>query len=89
MGTALKNTKSATLGLVIGSILMLLGMISFIYAWVSYKAIYDYLKGQLAKAVKRNYPSNLNLITVTITSSVLVLVFAIGFVFLLSKGQLF
>lgn len=83
MGTALRNTEGSTLGLFIGGILMFLGMISFIYAWISYKAIYDYLKGDLADAVERNYPSNLNLITVTITSTTLVLVFIIGFVFLL------
>lgn len=83
LGTALRDSESATVGLILGGTLILLGMLSFIYAWIGFKAIYDYLQENFSEMTDNNYPSRLNLTTVTITSVVLVLVFAAGFGLLL------
>ncbi|GEK89140.1 protein of unknown function [Alkalibacterium putridalgicola] len=83
LGTALRDTENATVGLILGGCLIFLGMFSFIYAWIGYKAVYDYLKGYFSDTTERNYPSTLNLTTVTIISVVLLIVFAAGFVLLL------
>lgn len=83
LGTALRNSADATAGLVLGGTLILLGMLAFIYAWIAFKAVYDYLQEYVSDDTEMNYPSKLNLTTVTITSVVLVVVFAAGFGLLL------
>lgn len=83
LGTALRESDAATIGVILGGTLVLLGMFSFIYAWIGFKAVYDYLKANLTDTKEINYPSKLNLTTVTVISFVLFLVFAAGFVMLL------
>lgn len=83
LGTALRDSADATAGLILGGILIFLGLLSFIYAWIAFKAVYDYLKKHVADDSGMNYPSTLNLTTVTMTSVLLILVFSAGFGLLL------
>ncbi|GAA0353315.1 hypothetical protein GCM10008932_02930 [Alkalibacterium iburiense] len=83
LGTALRDSEGATAGLILGGALIILGMFSFIFAWIGFKAIYDYLKEQFKDDDDKSYPTTLNLTTVTVISVVLFVVFAAGFGLLL------
>lgn len=83
LGTALRDSESATIALILGGTLILLGMFSFIYAWIGFRAVYNYLKEQYEEKEGKDYPTKLNLTTVTIMSLVLFIVFAAGFGLLL------
>lgn len=83
LATAFLQTDNASTALIIGGILVFLGMFAFIYAWIGFKVVYDYLNKQFPEKTDTRYPSHLNLITVTIISVVLLLVFGAGFILLL------
>lgn len=58
-------------------------MFSFVYAWIGFSAVYNYLKNQYEEKEGKDYPTKLNLTTVTVMLLVLFIVFAAGFGLLL------
>lgn len=83
LGQLLNDSESKNLALFIGGTLILLGMMCFVYAWFGFKAVYDYLKKISIGESNKGYPVVMNLLTVTIMSVVLFIVFVVAFAFLL------
>lgn len=83
LGELLNDTASKNLALVIGGALIFLGLMCFVYAWVGFKAVYDYLKKISIGESGKEYPVTMNLLTVTIMSVVLFIIFVVAFAFLL------
>lgn len=83
LAQALQNTESNEFALLIGGALIILGLLSFVYAWFGFKSVYDYLKESMEEEDASKYPFTMNLTTVTIISVVLFVVFVIGFWMLL------
>lgn len=83
LGQLLNDTENRTLALSIGGALILLGLMCFVYAWIGFKSVYDYLKNTSIGERSKEYPYTINLLTVTVMSVVLFIVFVIAFAFLL------
>ncbi|PJH69294.1 hypothetical protein CVR96_27075, partial [Salmonella enterica subsp. enterica serovar Typhimurium] len=43
MGGFLRDNNDAAIGSIIGGILIVLGILTFLYAWIEYKITYDYI----------------------------------------------
>lgn len=81
-GTTLQNSENSTAALLIGGTLIILGLLCFVYAWLGFKAVFDYLRKSFIDN-EGKYPFTMNLVTVTLISVVLFVVFVIGFGLLL------
>ncbi|MFO8069505.1 MAG: DUF202 domain-containing protein [Alkalibacterium sp.] len=68
--------------LFVGGALIVLGLLCFVYAWIGFKSVYDFLK-ENSRSAHRNYPFKMNLITVTILSTLLFIIFVVGYGLLL------
>lgn len=79
LGTALSKTRYSTLALIIGTILILLGMGTFIYAWHSFKEAYKYIEKYYETDVINLQSFKLNTIIVTVFSMVLLITSVLGF----------
>lgn len=82
LGSLLQNSDNKTVALFLGGALILLGLLCFVYAWIGFKSVYDYLKNN-SRSTHKNYPFKINLITVTILSTLLFVIFVIGYGLLL------
>ncbi|MGP6139511.1 YidH family protein [Jeotgalibaca sp. A127] len=83
LGQALHNTENRNTALLIGGAMILLGLLCFVYAWISYKAVFDYVKHTFLDSDKEIYPTKMNLITVTVLSGMLLVIFVLAFSMLL------
>ena len=76
---ALQTNATNELALIIGGILIILGLLCFVYAWFGFKSVFDYLRKNMDEQDASEYPFTMNLTAVTIISVVLFIVFVIGF----------
>ena len=76
---ALQTNATNELALIIGGILIILGLLCFVYAWFGFKSVFDYLRKNMNEQDASEYPFTMNLTAVTIISVVLFIVFVIGF----------
>lgn len=83
LGQLLSDTQSKNIALIIGGALIGLGLMCFIYAWIGFKSVYDYLKKTSIGESGKEYPFTMNLVTVTILSVVLFIIFVVAFGMLL------
>lgn len=83
LGQALHNNENSNTALLIGGTMILLGLLCFVYAWISYKAVFDYVKHTFFDNDKEIYPTKMNLITVSVLSGVLLVIFILAFSMLL------
>lgn len=83
LAQALQDTESREVALLVGGALIILGLLSFVYAWFGFKSVYDYLKETMDVEDASKYPFTMNLTTVSIISVVLFIIFVIGFWMLL------
>jgi uncharacterized membrane protein YidH (DUF202 family) len=83
LGQALRNSEAGNMSLLLGGALIILGLMCFIYAWLGFKRVYDYLKYTFGDDEDKNHPFTMNLITVTILSVTLFGIFVLGFGMLL------
>lgn len=82
-GQLLRDSENFQVALFIGGTLIVLGLMCFIYAWIGYKSVFDYIKNSFEDNEMKNYPFRMNLLTVSILSIVLFIVFVAGFGMLL------
>ncbi len=82
LGQALRNSEGRNMPLLLGGALIILGLMCFIYAWLGFKRVYDYLKYTFGDENEKD-PFTMNLITVTILSATLFGIFVLGFGMLL------
>lgn len=82
LGQALRNSEGRNMSLLLGGALIILGLMCFIYAWLGFKRVYDYLKYTFGDENEKD-PFTMNLITVTILSATLFGIFVLGFGMLL------
>lgn len=80
---ALQSTNSKEVSFLIGGTLITLGILCFVYAWLGFKSVFDFLKKNLERKDADDYPFTMNLVTVTILSVALIIIFVIGFWMLL------
>lgn len=78
----LNDTENRMIALLIGGALIFLGLVCFVYAWIGFKSVYDYLKKTFIGESDKKYPFTMNLLTVTVMSVVLFIVFVVAFAFL-------
>lgn len=83
LAQALQNSESNHMALLIGGALIVLGLLSFVYAWFGFKSVYDYLKKTMDEEDASEYPFTMNLTTVSIISAVLFVIFVVAFWMLL------
>jgi len=81
LGSILRDRSGATVGSIIGGTLIVLGILTFLYAWIEYKVTYNYLRNTLSDSEESDHPSRLNFITVSIITSVLLAASVLGFFF--------
>lgn len=79
----LRDSENFQIALYIGGTLIVLGLMCFVYAWLGYKSVYDYIKKSFLDNDMKNYPFKMNLVTVSVLSVVLFIVFLVGFSMLL------
>lgn len=79
----LRDSENFQIALYIGGTLIVLGLMCFVYAWLGYKSVYDYIKKSFLDNDMKNYPFKMNLVTVSVLSVVLFIVFLVGFGMLL------
>lgn len=79
----LRDSENFQVALYIGGTLIVLGLMCFVYAWLGYKSVYDYIKKSFLDNDMKNYPFKMNLVTVSVLSVVLFTVFLVGFGMLL------
>jgi len=82
LAQALQSDQGRNLALLLGGTLIILGLMCFVYAWLGFKSVYDYLQATFDDE-DNTYPFTMNLTTVTILSVVLFVVFVIAFATLL------
>ncbi|MER2064241.1 MAG: DUF202 domain-containing protein [Alkalibacterium sp.] len=82
LGSLLQDSENRTVALLLGGALIILGLLSFVYAWFGFKAVFDYLKEHY-NGTEKDYPFTMNLTTVTIISVMLFVIFVIGYGMLL------
>lgn len=79
----LQEINPGAMPLLIGGILMALGVVSFIYGWYGFRAVYKFLQ-ETTLMVDQKYPYRMDYVLVTIMTIVLVIVFILGFSILLT-----
>lgn len=79
----LRDSENYRIALLIGGTLIVLGLMCFVYAWLGYKSVYDYIKESFLDNDMKNYPFTMNLLPVSVLSVVLFIVFVAGFGMLL------
>lgn len=79
----LRDSENFQVALFIGGTLIVLGLMCFIYAWIGYKSVFDYIKNSFVDNEMKNYLFRINLLTVSILLIVLFIVFVAGFGMLL------
>lgn len=79
----LRDSENFQVALFIGGTLIVLGLMCFIYAWIGYKSVFDYIKNSFVDNEMKNYLFRMNLLTVSILLIVLFIVFVAGFGMLL------
>lgn len=82
LGSILQNSDNQTVALLVGGALIVLGLLCFVYAWIGFKSVYDFLK-ENSQSKHDKYPFKINLITVTILSTLLFIIFVVGYGLLL------
>lgn len=82
-GKLLQDTGSGDVALLLGGILIVLGILCFVYGWYGFHEIYKYLKKTGVFEDKREYPFKRNLFIVSLMTVTLILVFVFGFTLLL------
>lgn len=82
-GQVLRDSENFQVALIIGGTLIVLGLMCFVYAWVGYKAVFDYIKKSFIDNDIKDYPFRMNFFTVSILSIVLFILFLVGFIMLL------
>lgn len=83
LGQLLQDSENRNIALTLGGSLIILGLLCFVYGWISYKAIFDYVKETDQGDKEKSYPTIMNLITVTALSGMLLLIFIVAFALLL------
>lgn len=83
VGQLLQDSESRNVALLLGGSLIVLGLLCFVYGWISYKAVFDYVKKTDHASLEENYPTIMNLITVTALSGMLLVIFVVAFSLLL------
>lgn len=83
LGQALRNSENRTVALILGGALIVLGLLCFVFAWIDFKAVFDYIKRASESPDEKKYPFTMNLITVTILSASLCVIFVAAFAMLL------
>ncbi|WP_277630493.1 DUF202 domain-containing protein [Atopococcus tabaci] len=79
LGTALRDSESQNVALLLGGALIILGLMCFVYAWFGFKAVFDYLRESSVLQGEKEYPFTMNLTTVTILSVTLFIIFVVAF----------
>src|SRR5690625_5080325 len=64
LGQALQNTENRTIALLLGGTLIILGLMCFIYAWLGFKSVFDYIMENIDEDDIEEYPLTMNLTTV-------------------------
>lgn len=79
LGKALQDTESGNIALFVGGSLIAIGMLAFVYAWLGYKAVYDYLRQTMVTKTDKKQPFTMNLTIVTILTLALLIICIFGF----------
>lgn len=82
IGSLLQNSDNQTVALWVAGTLIVLGLVCFVYAWIGFKSVYDFLI-KFSTKTNTEKPSHMNLITVTLLSTILFIIFVIGYGLLL------
>lgn len=83
LGQALQSSEGRNFAMVLGGALIILGLMCFVYAWFGFKAVFEYLKRTSKTGEKKEYPFTMNLVTVTVLSVALFVIFVAGFAMLI------
>ncbi|MBG9979894.1 DUF202 domain-containing protein [Facklamia sp. DSM 111018] len=84
LGGLLRDSTDRSLALLLGGGLILLGILCFIYAWFGFRQVYRYINHiHRQDKDEEDFLGHLNLITVTILTVSLVIIFIIGYTYLL------
>lgn len=83
LGELLRDTENRDIALLLGGALIVLGLLCFVYAWFGFKAVFDYLKKTSVTDRDKDYPFTMNIVTVTLLSAVLFIIFVAAFAMLL------
>lgn len=84
IGTALKNSDSPELSWTIGAALIVVGMLTFLYAWRSYKNVYDFIRHRYELMDVDTQSFQFNLITITVITIILLAASLLGFYLMFS-----
>ncbi len=84
IGTALKNSDSRELSWTIGAALIVVGMLAFLYAWRSYKNVYDFIRHRYELMDVDTQSFQFNLITITVITIILLAASLLGFYLMFS-----
>jgi len=83
LGQALQGTEGRNMALLLGGALIILGLMCFIFGWIGFRSVYNYLRKAFEDAEEKKYPFKTNFAVVSILSIALVVVFIFGFGILL------
>jgi len=81
LGGFLRDNNDAAIGSIIGGILIVLGILTFLYAWIEYKITYDYIRSTISDSEESGRPTRLNFITVSVITFILLSASVLGFFF--------
>lgn len=84
LGNILKETETRQLAWLIGGALIFTGILSFVFGWVGYKRVYDYIERYYAKRDIDTQPFAFSLFTVSVITAVLIISSVLGFYLMLS-----
>jgi len=79
LGQALQGDQGRNTALLLGGALIIIGLMCFIFGWVGFKNVYDYLEEIVEEDREKDYPFETNFTVITILSVALIVVFVFGF----------
>ena len=79
IGKALRDTGSAQIALLIGGALIIIGMLTFVYAWINYRSIYHHLLESYGSEKEKKMPFNLNMTAISFFTISLLMISILGF----------
>ncbi|SFH75770.1 YidH family protein [Pisciglobus halotolerans] len=84
IGKALQDTGSGTIALIVGGALITIGMLTFVYAWIGYRAVYQHLLKNYGSIEENKSSFNLNMTAISFITISLLMVCILGFWIMLS-----
>lgn len=83
LSAALSGTTSRNISLLMGSILLVLGMFTFVYAWIEYRSSYNFVREVYKESNEPIQSFRFNFLAGTILIIVLLIVSLLGFIMIL------